>query len=232
MNDRPFVPLIDQGVLEESDSSCVGDVIVPLMLTRHVAELPDAGAFPAAVERLRSDIDRHLEHGERQYPFVTGQTERGDVLGVVLYPALKKAEVIGLSPDLKDTTRMTLSPNGLHLLHGYLVFVVHSLAAQVGSPENTDVATVCKCLLTMVNADDDEQALTVFAVKVVDTFGRPVVLHAKWYPNRDLISWEWEGVEGGPTGGIFFDLEQAKLLAGFFTLLRLAYPDEWSWQER
>lgn len=236
MNVRPFVPLIDRGVLEESDSSCIGGVVVPLMLTRHVAELPDAGAFPDAVERLRSDVARRLQHGERQYPFVTGQTDRGDVLGVILYPVLKKAEVIGLVPGLESTTRMTLSPSGLHLLHGYLVFVAHSLAparsAEHPPPENTDVTTVCEHLLTMVDAGDGEQALTVFAVKVVDTFGRPVILRAKWYPNRDLTSWEWEGVEGEPTGGIFFDLEQATLLAGFFTLLRLAYPDEWSWQEK
>jgi len=231
-------------VLEESDSSCIREVVVPLMLTRHVAELPDAGAFPDAVERLRSDVARHVEHGERQYPLVTGQTERGDVLGVILYPRLKKDEVIGLAPGLESTTRMTLSPSGLHLLHGYLVFVVHCLAAAqpaghpygemegIRSPENTDVAAVREHLLAMVDSGDDEQALTVFAVKVVDTFGRPVVLRAVWYPNRDLVSWEWEGVEGEPTGGIFFDLEQAALLAGFFTLLRLAYPDEWSWQEK
>ncbi len=242
MEDRPFVPLIDRGVLEGSDSSCVGGVVVPLMLARHVAELPDPGSFPDAVERLRSDVARYLEHGERQYPYVTGQTKRGDVLGVILYPALRAAEIIGLAPDLEGTTRMTLSPNGVHLFHGFLVFVVHSLAPAVsaarsyegtqGDLTNSDVAVVRERLLAMVDEGDEGQALETFSVKVVDTFGRPVVLRAVWYPNRGLASWEWEGVEGEPTGGIFFDLEQAALLAGFFTLLRLAYPDQWSWQEK
>lgn len=251
MIEMPFVPLIDRGVFEESGGvseesggACIADVIVPLMLVRHVAELPDAGAFPDAVERLRADVARHLEHGERQYPFVTGQTERGDVLGVILYPALRKAEVIGLAPDLRSTARMTLSPNGVHLLHGWLVFAVHSLATdrpgghpygQVGGiqPENADVAAVRRRLLAMVEAGDKEQALTAFSVRVVDVFGRPHTLRARWYPHRGLVSWEWEPLEGDlPAGGVFFDLEQAALLAGFLTLLRLAYPEEWSWREK
>lgn len=246
MQNRPFVPLIDRGVLEASEGTCIDDVAVPLMLTRHVADPPDAGTFPDAIERLHTDVNRHLQSGERQYPFVIGQTERGDVLGIILYPALKKAEVIGLSIDnLEQTTRLTLSPSGLHLFHGFLVFVVHSLSAtqpishpyeegerERSSPENTDVATVQQHLLRQVDAADEEQALALFEVRVVDTFGRPTRLWARWYPNRDLTSWEWQFEEGElSAGGIAFTVEQAALLSGFLTLLRLAFPDDWSWEE-
>jgi hypothetical protein len=246
VENRPFVPLIDRGVLEASEDACVEGVVVPLMLTRHVADPPDAGAFPDAIERLRSDVARHLETSERQYAFVTGQTERGDVLGVILYLALKKAEVIGLTcGDAARTTRVTLSPAGVHLLHGFLVFVVHALCAsqpaahpygeereRTQPPENTDVAAVQRHLLARVDAGDEAQALTLFGARVVDTFGRPTSLQARWYPNRGLASWEWHVEEGElARAGILFTLEQAALLSGFLTLLRLAFPDDWSWQE-
>lgn len=248
MKDQPFVPLIDRGVLEESDTTCVENVVVPLMFVRHVADLPDPGAFADAVERLRADVSRHLQSGERQYAFATGQTLRGGVLGMILYPALKKAEVIGLSVDDNDrTSRMTLSPNGLHLLQGFLIFVVHSLAAPLptshpygedrtlGAMENADVAAVQKFFLDRVNADDLNQSLRLFQARVVDAFGRPTILEAKWYPNLDKASWEWRFVEetNGPiAGGIAFDMQHAALLSGFLTILRLAFPKEWSWQEK
>jgi hypothetical protein len=83
-----------------------------------------------------------------------------------------------------------------------------------------------------VDAADEEQTLTLFEVRVVDTFGRPTRLWARWYPNRDLASWEWQFEEGElPAGGIAFTVEQAALLSGFLTLLRLAFPDDWSWEE-
>lgn len=245
MQNRPFVPLIDRGVLEASETACVRDVVVPLMLTRQVAELPDAGAFPDAIERLHKDVTHYLESGERQYAYVTGQTEQGDILGIILYPVLGKAELIGLSlGNLKKTMRLTLSPPGLHLLHGFLVFVVHILSAAQPFPhpygeeraqlplENTDAITVQQHLLEQVDAGDGEQALALFEVRVVDTFGRPTLLQARWYPNRDLASWEWRCEEGGLTSeGIVFSTDQAALLAGFLTLLRLAFPDDWSWEE-
>lgn len=252
MQDQPFVPLIDRGVLEASDTTCVENIVVPLMLVRHVADLPDPGAFADAIERLRADISRHVQSGERQYAFVTGQTPKGDVLGIILYPALKKAEVIGLDfSDEDKTSRMTLSPNGLHLLHGFLIFVVHSLAAPQsishpygpnrtsGTPQNTDVAAVQQFFLSRISDDDLNQSLNLslrlFQVQIVDSFGRPAVLAAKWYPHLGKASWEWRFVEGadGPTsGGIAFELKHAALLAGFLTILRLAFPEEWSWQEK
>ena len=248
MADQPFVPLIDRGALEESDTTCIENVVVPLMLVRHVVELPDPGAFADAVERLRADVTRHVQSGERQYAFAAGQTPGGDALGVILYPALEKAEIIGLGiDDGARTSRMTLSPNGLHLLHGFLTFVVHSLAAlhptshpygverPLTQPENADVAAVQQALLAQVDPDNMNQALCLFQVRVVDSFGRPTFLDAKWYPNLGRASWEWRFVEetNGPiTGGVAFDMEYATLLAGFFTVLRLAFTEEWSWQEK
>lgn len=246
MQTDPFVPLIDRGVLEASDGTCIEDIVVPLMLVRHVAEPPDAGSFPDAVERLHGDITRVLKAGERQYPFVTDQTE-GGVLGIILYPALEKADVLGLSPnDQKQTRRLVLSPTGLHLLHGFLVFIVHTLSATQPTthpyqqdesrthrpPENTDVARVREYLSMQVDGADEGQVLTLFEMTVVDTYGRPSRIWARWYPNRDLASWEWRFEEGEPAeDGIAFTLEQAALLSGFLTLLRLAFPDDWSWKE-
>lgn len=243
MQTKPFAPLIDRGVLEASDSACIEDIVVPLMLARHVAELPDAGSFPDAVERLRGDVSQVLKAGERQYPFVTEQTEAGPV-GIILYPALEKADILGLSLNLKQTRRLVLCPSGLHLLHGFLVFIVHTLSTaqptahpylQEGSkvqPENVDVASVQRYLLMRVDGADEDQVLTLFEVAVVDTYGRPCRIRARWYPNRDLASWEWRFEEGEMAeDGIAFTLKQAALLAGFLTLLRLAFPDDWSWKE-
>jgi len=221
----PFVPLFDTGIFESTDQACIADIVVPLMLVRHVAEGPDAALFPQVVEQLRKDIAQM----EQTYPFVTGWA--GDKpLGVILYPSLKKAEVKGTTRtrDGETTTTVTLSTNGVHLLHGWLTFALLLLTENPPVPENADVATVLQHLLTMRNNDMVE----VFRVTIVDTMGRPCLLQARWYPGSSEVSWEWSSLEGDqPAGGIWFNHEQTEKLAGFFTLLRLACP-EWSWQDK
>lgn len=241
--ENSFVPLIDRGIFEPEEDACIEEVIMPLMLARLVAAPPDAGAFLSAVERLHADIARHIRSGERRYPFTIGMTRNG-ALGIVLYTALRKADLIGLSTsDPQQTACLTLSPSGLHLFHGFLVFVTHSLhgakdmsGSEVQGPspkQNMDVARVQQHLLGMVNLGNEGQALRLFGVRVVDTYGRPAQLSAKWYPNRAWASWEWQFGEGDQaSGGIAFTMEQAAQLSGFLTLLHMAFPKEWVWEEK
>lgn len=240
MTTDPFSPNIGTGVWESQDS-VVDGIRVPLMLCRSVAELPDPTPWAEAIAHLAERI----RQSTRDIVYTIASQGPGCSPGIIIYPNINRFKVIGYDATLTSTagTAVMLTPNGLHLLHGQLVFFVHHLARRLSpkhpypeappavEQENADVAAVRDALIAQVDAADTAQRVKLFASNITDMMGRPVTLEGIWYPNIDVTSWEWTGRNDGLSGSIYFPLTYAAHLAGLLTILRLARP-EWSWQEK
>jgi len=237
--DMTFSPSIGTGIFAEGPENMIDEVVVPLMLCRSVANLPNDPSLTDQVHRMRESLAT-----AREWAF--GMQARGvqDSLGVTIFPATRHARVRGCTVAGDRAETIALDAEGLHLLHGHLVFFVHHLAMALpgahpyrealggapGAPQNEDVSTVKDSIVGQVDAADSNQRLVLFGVDVNDSMGRPVHLTGAWYPNRDRTSWEWEGLNTHLAGSVHFPVGYAAELAGLLTLIRLAQP-EWSWQE-
>ncbi|HIE38358.1 MAG TPA: hypothetical protein EYP77_04680 [Anaerolineae bacterium] len=213
----------------------MANVIVPLVLIRHVAELPEPAMLADALDRFRNDLEQHRQSGRAQRLYVINRTNEGRVLGAIVYPEAKAVEIIETGRSAPPhSSRTTFTPNSLHLFHGFLVFTTEFLAPE-SLPEisNRDVAAVCSALREQAQArpDGKGQRIRLFHIAVSDRFGRPVAITAGWDPAQGILSWEWTGLESDLQGGLYLTVEDARLLAGFITLLRMSDPDAWSWND-
>ena len=229
MEGRPYVPVINRGIFDPTPDNVIAGVIVPLMLARHVAGLPDESLLLEQVARLRRDVSLYTQRSE-EYPFTVSHSSPGVVTGIVFHPQVRKAEVIGPRVGkLEGVARVVLDPMGVHLLHGFLNFFANFLHQDWDDIPNADVRIVQEyCRLVAQH----QESVTLFAVRLAEASGASSWLRGVWYPQPMVASWEWqlEG-PGSLSDGIKFSLGEAVSLAGFLTIWRVAF-NEWSWLEK
>ncbi|MEA3377618.1 MAG: hypothetical protein U9R72_15640 [Chloroflexota bacterium] len=145
------------------------------------------------------------------------------------------------SLDGEGTRALLLDANGALLLQGTLNFFLHYLnplvAERVEQAPYLDDDVLVPEILNRYLVQTVEWArgkmeagarrVELFAAPLADRYGRQTVLRAVWQPEPPHICWQWEFEERCLAG--YLEVRQATWVSGFITLIRLAYPDQWSW---
>ena len=241
-----FAPVVTDTVFKDSPPGGP-PVNVPLVLARHIAELPPSQALALEMAaKLRERIKGLRRERRASFAWVPSQHTGADFVSpgaVRLFFREGTMQVWAKSdPKGRETQSLLLDANSVLLLQGTLNLFIHFLnplmAHKVGQapyldrddvlvPEiiNRDIALV----VTWVKGELASEAgrIELFAAPLADRYGRETVLRAVWDVEPAHVSWQWEFDE--VPYAAYLDVEQATWVSGFITLVRLAYPQEWTW---
>lgn len=248
-----FAPAVTDAIF--TDSPLDGPPVnVPLVLARHIAELPPSQALAMEMAaRLRERIEGLRR--ERRASFAWAPS-RHTGAGFVSPGAVRLFFREGTmqvwakgDPSGRGTQSLLLDANSVLLLQGTLNLFLHFLNPLMAHklrqapyldrddvlvPEiiNRDIALVVtwvkeKLASGAERADNRHPLIELFAAPLADRYGRGAVLRAVWDVEPAHVSWQWEFDE--VPYAAYLDVEQATWVSGFITLVRLAYPQEWAW---
>lgn len=223
-------------------------VNVPLVLARHVAELPLIRGLSLELStKLRQSTEAVAQKGKSSLiwePENTwiGASSKPGTLEFFFDERLVQVHT-KTSPEERETSTQSLflDANALLLYQGMLNCFAHYLNPLVAErveqapyfeddvlvPEiiNHHVAEVVRWAKGKV--DEGAKRVELFAAPVADRYGRETILKANWVVLPPHAGWCWEF--GECPLGAYLDVKQATWVNGFITLIRLAYPDEWAW---
>jgi hypothetical protein len=253
-----FAPVVTDAVFGVS-SSDGPPVNVPLVLARHVAELPPSQAL--ALE-MAAKLRRRIEglRRERRASFAWLPTRHAGAgfvgPGAVQLFFREGTMQVWAKGDLsgRETQSLLLDTNAALLFQGTLNLFLHFLNPLLGRkarpapylvrddvlvPEiiNRDIALVVTWVEEKLASE--VECIELFAIPLADRYGRETVLRAVWDVESAHVSWQWAFDEMPSDGtdrdgrrdphAAYLDVEQATWVSGFITLVRLAYPQEWTW---
>ncbi len=237
-------PIIDDGLFQAVEGSDA-PVNVPLVLARHVADLPESqGHSLSAANRLRETVEELREEGRAAVMWAPTTRWRGPEAGAVKY-FFREEEIEVYAKASLDTSRAThsflLDGNGAVLFQGTLNAFLHYLnplmveyVAQAPYLESgTRPAIINRALNDLVRwaraqMDKGSRCICLFAASCADRYGQPGTLEAVWHLNPPHIAWGWKSRERVLYG--YLDVQAATWVSGVITLLRLTYPDKWRWR--
>jgi len=241
-----FAPVVTEVIFKDSPPDGP-PVNVPLVLARHVAELPPSQALAMEMAaRLRERIEALRRERRASFAWVPSRHTRADFVSpgaVRLFFREGTMQVWAKGdPSGRETQSLLLDANAVLLFQGTLNLFLHFLNPLVGHkarqapyldrddvlvPEilNRDIALV----VTWVKEElaSEAERVELFAAPLADRYGRETVLRAVWDVEPAHVSWQWEFDE--MPYAAYLDVEQATWVSGFITLVRLAYPQEWAW---
>jgi len=241
-----FAPVVTDVIFKDSPPDGP-PVNVPLVLTRHVAELPPSQALAMEMAaKLRERIEALRRERRASFAWVPS---RHIGAGFVSPGAVRLFFREGTmqvwakgDPSGRETQSLLLDANSVLLLQGTLNLFLHFLnplmAHKVGQapyldrddvlvPEiiNRDIALIVTWVKEKLASEAGR--IELFAAPLADRYGRETVLRAVWDVEPAHVSWQWEFDE--VPYAAYLDVEQATWVSGFITLVRLAYPQEWTW---
>lgn len=241
-----FAPVVTDAIFEDSPSDGP-PVNVPLVLARHVAELPPSQALALEMAaRLRERIEGLRRERRASFAWVPSRHAGAGFVSpgaVRLFFREGTMQVWAKGdPSGRETQSLLLDTNAALLFQGTLNLFLHFLNPLVGHkarqapyldrddvlvPEiiNRDIALVVTWVKEKLASEAERVEL--FAAPLADRYGRETVLRAVWDVEPAHVSWQWEFDE--VPYAAYLDVEQATWVSGFITLVRLAYPQEWTW---
>jgi len=241
-----FAPVVTDTVFRDSPSGGQ-PVNVPLVLTRHVAELPASQALAMEMAaKLRERIEALRRERRASFAWAPSRHIGAGFVspGAVRLFFREGTMQVGAKgdPSGRETQSLLLDANAVLLFQGTLNLFLHFLnplmahkvrqapyldCDDVLVPEivNRDIALV----VTWVKEElaSEAERIELFAAPLADWYGRETVLRAVWDVEPAHVSWQWEFNEA--PYATYLDVEQATWVSGFITLVRLAYPQEWAW---
>jgi hypothetical protein len=243
-----FSPVVTDAIFRDLIPGQV-PVNVPLVLVRHVAELPAGAVATEMAEGLRQRVEALRRERRASFawaPVVHAGASFTCPGTVELFFREETMQVWAkATPDAKapQARALILDPNGALLLQGTLnlfVACLNPLAGPAGGrdsgepgraggasePLNRDMGAIVEWAREELAGGAER--LDLFGVPLSDRYGRETVLRAAWDVGPAHVSWQWE-FDGQPQAA-YFTPEQAAWVSGFITLVRLAYPDEWGWR--
>ncbi|MBN1180168.1 MAG: hypothetical protein JXD18_13235 [Anaerolineae bacterium] len=234
-----FSPVVTDAIFRDSIPGQVS-VNVPLVLVRHVAELPSVAAAVEMAAGLRQRVEALRRERRASFAWApavhsgSSFTCPGTVELFFREETMQVWAKAALDTKAPLARALILDPNGALLLQGTLnLFVAclnplaDSAGGQVGALRlNRDMGDIVEW--AQEGLAGGATHLDLFGVPLSDRYGRETVLRAAWDVGPAHASWQWE-FDGRPQAA-YFTPEQAAWVSGFITLVRLAYPDEWVWQ--
>lgn len=248
-----FAPAVTDAIYTDSPPDGP-PVNVPLVLARHVAELPPSQALALEMAaKLRERIEALRRERRASFAWVPSRHAGAGFLGPGAVRLFFREGTMQVwtkgDPNGRETQSLLLDGNGVLLFQGTLNFFLHFLNPLVGHkvrqapyldrddilvPEiiNRDIALVVTWVKEELaseaeRADNRHPLIELFATPLTDRYGRETVLRAVWDVEPAHVSWQWEFDE--VPYAAYLDVEQATWVSGFITLVRLAYPQEWTW---
>jgi hypothetical protein len=241
-----FAPVVTDAVFGVSPSDGP-PVNVPLVLARHVAELPPSQAQALEMAaKLRQRIEGLRQERRASFAWVPSRHAGAGLVSpgaVRLFFREGTMQVWAKGdPKGKEAQSLLLDANAVLLFQGTLNFFLHFLNPLMAHearqapyldrddvlvPEiiNRDIALVVTWVEERLAGDAER--IDLFASPLADRYGRETVLRAVWDVETAHVSWQWEFDE--VLCAAYLDVEQATWVSGFITLVRLAYPQEWAW---
>lgn len=241
-----FAPVVTDAVFKDSPPDGPS-VNVPLVLARHVAELPPSQALALEMAgKLRERIEALRRERRASFAWVPSRHTGADFVGpgaVRLFFREGTMQVWAKGdPKGKETQSLLLDGNGVLLFQGTLNLFIHFLNplmahkvrqapyldhddALAPAIINRDIALVVTWVKEKLASEAGR--IELFAAPLADRYGQETVLRAVWDVEPAHISWQWEFDEVPHTA--YLDVEQATWVSGFITLARMAYPQEWTW---
>jgi len=241
-----FAPVVTDAVFRDSPSGGQ-PVNVPLVLTRHVAELPPSQALALEMAaKLRERIEALRRERRASFAWVpSSHTGAGFVSPGAMRLFFREGTMQVWAkgdPGGRETQSLLLDANAVLLFQGTLNLFIHFLNPLVGYkvrqapyldrddvlvPEiiNRDIALIVTWVKEKLASEAGR--IELFAAPLADRYGRETVLRAVWDVEPAHVFWQWEFDE--VPYAAYLDVEQATWVSGFITLVRLAYPQEWTW---
>jgi hypothetical protein len=240
-----FVPVIDDAALAGFAPEGA-PIHVPLVLARHVVELPPAqGMTWEMVEGLRRCVEAARRVRRASLVWAPGQVEAGTARAGAVELHFDEGTMLvwgQAGPGRAEARSVLLDANAALLFQGTLNFFMHFLNPLVAGrvrqaaylergdvlvPEivNRDLIAAVDWARGELEAGRDE--IELFALPLADRYGRRTTLWAVWGVEQGCISWQWEF--DGVLSGAYLDVERAAWVSGFMTLVRMAYPGDWAW---
>ena len=220
-------------------------VNVPLVLARHVAGVPaDQGPSLTASGHLREVVEELGKRGKAAVVWDPSARGRRNGAGTVEYFFREEEIQVHTRASLdtgRATRRFLLDTNGAVLFQGtvnaflhYLnpLMIEHVEQAPYLDPGtrpaiiNRPVAALTRWARAQM--EGGSRQIRLFAASCRDRYGQPGILEALWHVNPAYISWGWRSDERAVRG--YLSVQEATWVSGLMTLVRLTYPDEWTWQ--
>ena len=241
-----FAPVVTDAVFGAIPSDGP-PVNVPLVLARHVAELPPSQALAMEMAaKLRQRIEALRQERRASFAWVPSRHAGAGFVSpgaVRLFFREGTMQVWAKGdPKGKETQSLLLDANAVLLFQGTLNLFLHFLnplldhkARQAPYLDRDDVLVpeiINRDIALVVTWAEEKlvggaERIEPFAAPLTDRYGRETVLRAVWDVESAHVSWQWEFDE--VPYGAYLDVEQATWVSGFITLVRLAYPQEWNW---
>ncbi len=239
-----LAPVIDEGLFQAVEPSDA-PVNVPLVLVRHVAELPLRQAVLLETgNRMKRAIETLRERRRAVLLWSPGPRWRGPAPGSVEYffeEATIQVYAKTAPTGRTGVRRILLDANGALLYQGTLNAFLHFLNPLVADrvkqapyfdegvlrPEIINKHLIQLTRWARTRIDDGVRQLCLFSAPISDRYGQQGLLHATWIVDPPHICWSWE-LDGRSLGG-YLNVKQATWVNGFIALLRMTYPDDWAW---
>lgn len=241
-----FAPVVTDAVFGAIPSDGP-PVNVPLVLARHVAELPPSQTLALEMAaKLRQRIEALRRERRASFAWVPSRHAGAGFVspGAVRLFFREGTMQVWTKGDLggRETQSLLLDTNAVLLFQGTLNLFLHFLNPLMGHKARQAPYLDCDDILVpeIINRDialvvtwveeklaSDAECIELFAIPLADRYGRETVLRAVWDVETVHVSWQWEFDEVAYAA--YLDVEQATWVSGFITLVRLAYPQEWTW---